>query len=296
MRVAVLLFFIISLTGCGSPKESAAPDGAPAVSSPDALVTDLSLAGLQAADYMAGKQAFQGRCSACHTLAQDSANIAGPNLWGVFDRQAGSMEEFTYSDTLRDADFLWSPERLDAWLSDPKGYLPGNIMGIPEAVPDADRPNILHFMLIETGAVDWERPEAAFADAQQDRSKPPAERFPSFWNHLMFNTANYRWVNAEAGEEFAFKAYFKADGSVVTSRRSMTGFWHITEKDFFCYAIRNMPVGVGQMVECFPVAAMAIPRFSEQLWTSRPQKGVELNGGILPGRPDWVEAGGRPPS
>jgi cytochrome c2 len=27
---------------------------------------------------------------ACHTLADSSGNIAGPNLWGVFDRVAGS--------------------------------------------------------------------------------------------------------------------------------------------------------------------------------------------------------------
>ncbi len=295
MRFPVSLFFLASLAACGVPDEAAQRADGVTDSNP-AAAADLSLDRLQAADYMAGKQAFQGRCSACHTLAENSSNIAGPNLWGVFDRQAGSLAEFTYSDTLRGADFQWSPEQLNAWLADPKNYLPGNIMGIPEAVPGADRRNILHFMLIETGAVDWERPPEAFAAAQQDRSKPPSERFPSFWNHLMFNTANYRWVNAEAGEELAFQAYFKADGSLVTSRRSMTGFWHITEKDFFCYAIQNMPVGVGQMVECFPVAAMAIPRFSPQLWTSRPQKGVELNGGILPGRPDWVEAGGRPPS
>ena len=58
--------------------------------------------------------------------------------------------------------------------------------------------------------------------------------------------------------------------------------------DFFCYAIKNMPVSVGHMVECFPVAAMAIPRFSEELWVSKPQQGVALHGGMIAGRPDWV--------
>ncbi|MBT8441914.1 MAG: c-type cytochrome, partial [Gammaproteobacteria bacterium] len=94
---------------------------------------------LRNADYMKGKNAFQGRCSACHTLADRSSNIAGPNLWGVFDRVAGSKDDFTYSDALKSADFQWSPDRLDAWLGDPAGYLPGNIMGIPEAVPEEDR-------------------------------------------------------------------------------------------------------------------------------------------------------------
>lgn len=245
---------------------------------------------LKNADYLKGKQTFQGRCSACHTLAEGSSNIAGPNLWGVFDRVAGSREDFGYSATLVEADFKWSPDQLDAWLSDPKGYLPGNIMGIPEPVPASDRLDLLSFVFIETGAADWPRPETAMSAAQQDRSLPPSERFPSFWNHLMYNTVRYRWVNESAGEEFSFEAYNKTDGSIATNVKGLTGFWYITERDFFCYALTGMPVGVGQMVECFPVAAMAIPRFAEELWTSKPQKDVELHGGMTPGRPDWVYA------
>jgi cytochrome c len=241
---------------------------------------------LRNADYMNGKNAFQARCSACHTLADSSSNIAGPNLWGVFDREAGSKSDFGYSDTLRNADFDWSPARLYAWLGDPQGYLPGNIMGIPEAVPAADRTDIISFVMIETGAVDWPRPETAFSAAQRDASKPPAERWPSFWNHLMFNTTRYRWV--DEGEDFRFDAYFKTDGSVATDQKGVEGFWHITDRSFFCYALKGMPVGRGSMVECFPVAAMAIPRFADELWVSNPQGSVKLHGGIVPGRPDWV--------
>ena len=240
------------------------------------------------ADYMQGKQTFQGRCSACHTLADDSGDIAGPNLWDMFDREAGSKDGFTFSDALVKADFEWSPERLEAWLRDPRGYLPGNIMGIPEAVPEGDMAGLMNFLLIETGAVDWERPATAFAAAQADKSLPPSERFPSFWNHLMYNTVRYRWVDVETGEEFRFEAYNKTDGSIATDRKGMYGFWYITDWDFFCYAINGMPVSVGHMVECFPVGAMAIPRFAEELWTSKPQPGVELHGGMVPGRPDWV--------
>lgn len=245
---------------------------------------------LKDADYMQGKQAFQGRCSACHTLADDSGDIAGPNLWGVFDRVAGSKDGFRFSETLQKADFEWSPDTLAAWLSDPQGYLPGNIMGIPEPVPADDQLALISFMLIETGKVDWPRPETAFADDQADRSRPPAERFPSFWNHLMFNTVRYRWEEEETGKEFRFDAYNKVDGSIATNQKGMYGFWYINERDFFCYALTGMPVSVGHMVECFPVAAMAIPRFAEELWTSKPQPGVKLHGGMVPGRPDWVYA------
>ena len=249
---------------------------------------NLTMEALKDADYMKGKQTFQGRCSACHTLADDSGDIAGPNLWGVFDREAGSKDGFQFSEALVKADFEWTPDRLDAWLADPAGYLPGNIMGIPEAVPDNDRLPLISFMLIETGKVDWPRPETAFADAQADKDLPPSERFPSFWNHLMYNTVRYRWEDTETGEEFRFDAYNKTDGTIATNQKGMYGFWYINERDFFCYALTGMPTKIGHMVECFPVAAMAIPRFSEELWTSKPQPGVKLHGGMVPGRPDWV--------
>ncbi|MEJ2138411.1 MAG: c-type cytochrome [Gammaproteobacteria bacterium] len=251
---------------------------------------ELTMDALKDADYMKGKQTFQGRCSACHTLAEGSSDIAGPNLWGVFDRVAGTAEDFGYSATLVAADFKWTPDQLDSWLADPQGYLPGNIMGIPEPVPAADRLNLIAFLLIETGGVDWPRPATAMGDAQQDRSLPPAERFPSFWNHLMYNTVRYRWEEEATGKEFRFDAYNKTDGSIATSVKGMSGFWYINERDFFCYALTGMPVSVGHMVECFPVAAMAIPRFANELWTSKPQPGVKLHGGMMPGRPDWVYA------
>jgi len=262
--------------------------------SPAALIAQerISMEALQAADYMKGKRTFQGRCSACHTLADDSGDIAGPNLWGVFDRVAGSKASFRFSDTLVAADFKWSPDRLDAWLDDPQGYLPGNIMGIPEPVPAADRLELLSFMLIETGAVDWPRPEVNFAAEQADRERPYSERFPSFWNHLMYNTTRYRWEDTTTGEEFRFDVYFRPDGLVSSSEKGIKGFWRIDERDFFCYGLTGLKISkVGHMVECFPVAAMAIPRFSEELWTSKPQPGVKLHGGMQPGRPDWVGAG-----
>jgi len=55
---------------------------------------------LQSADYARGRLAFQQRCSACHTLADGGANLAGPNLWGVVNNPAGSKEGFAYSAAL----------------------------------------------------------------------------------------------------------------------------------------------------------------------------------------------------
>jgi len=138
-------------------------------------------------------------------------------------------------------------------------------------------------MMVETGAADWERPAAKVVTAEE-LAKPPSERFPSFWNHLMTNTTRYRWVGEDS--ELRFDVYYNTDGSVSSNRDGVFGFWHITKQDMFCYALMGLPMEPAYMVQCFPVVAMAIPRFAEELWQSQPTENVTLYGGIIPGRPD----------
>jgi cytochrome c2 len=245
--------------------------------------TALTRQALVDADYVAGRRAFQMRCSACHTLAEGGSDLTGPNLWGVVGSKAASRGAFPYSEALARSGITWTPERLDRFLADPAKDLPGNRMAVPEGVPDADRTALISFLMLETGGADWPRPELAETVAQPDRTRPISERFPSFWNHMMANTTRYRMVTADG--ELLFRAYFNPDGTITSDRESIRGFWRADERDFFCYALYGIPMKPDQLVECFPMAAMSIPRFAEQLWESKPVEGVQLFGGILPGRP-----------
>lgn len=235
------------------------------------------------ADYFAGKRTFTQRCGACHTLADNSNHLVGPNLYGVFERTAGSSAGFGYSETLAGVDAAWTPETVARFVADPEGYLPGSKMLIPEGVPEDKRLALISFMMVETGAADWVRPEPPADDPSLNQELPIAERFPSFWNHMMTNSTRYRMVTADG--ELIFRAYFNPDGSVTSSEKKIRGFWHVDDRDFFCYALYGIPLTPDKFVECFPVAVMAIPRFAEELWASSPAPGVELHGGIMAGRP-----------
>ena len=237
---------------------------------------------LKGADYLAGRTFFQQRCSACHTLNEGGLGVVGPNLWRLFANEAGSRGDFRFSKTLVDADFRWTPTLLARWLRDPTGFLPGNTMAIPEAVPEEQIVPMISFLMVETGDASWPRP--AVAVAEPDPNLPVSERFPSFWNHLMSNTSRYRLVSDHG--ELIFKLYFQTDGSVSGDPATIRGFWHVDDRNMFCYAVYDLPYKPTEFVECFPVAAMAIPRFAEELWQSNPAEGVIAYGGILPGRPE----------
>lgn len=80
-----------------------------------------------------------GPCRTCHLPNKGAGNHNGPNLYAVFGRKAGTREGFEYySDELKKADFVWTPELLDLWLANPGKFLPGSAM-IFVAIPDAQR-------------------------------------------------------------------------------------------------------------------------------------------------------------
>lgn len=79
-----------------------------------------------------GKQLFEKRCTGCHSLDR---NKEGPNLKGVFGRQAGTAPNFNYSTALKSAHFVWDEQRLDKWLTDTQSLVEDNNMDfhVPKA-------------------------------------------------------------------------------------------------------------------------------------------------------------------
>lgn len=98
-----------------------------------------------------GKRIFN-RCKACHNLTAAERSRMGPNLDGLFGRQAGSKDDYKYSKALAEADFVWTEEKLDAWLGSPKTFLPGNKMAFAGLRKEQDRMDLMAYLRTATVA------------------------------------------------------------------------------------------------------------------------------------------------
>lgn len=78
----------------------------------------------------AGEKLFKQQCAACHAVAKDAPMGMGPNLAGIVGKQAGQMEGFRYSAEFKKGleGKKWTPDLLDAWLTEPQNVAPGTYM------------------------------------------------------------------------------------------------------------------------------------------------------------------------
>lgn len=97
-----------------------------------------------AADAAKGEKVF-AKCKACHKV--DGSNGTGPHLDGVVDRAKASVAGFGYSDALKAmASDHWTPENLEKFLTNPKGYAPGTKMSFAGLPKVEDRANLIAWL------------------------------------------------------------------------------------------------------------------------------------------------------
>jgi cytochrome c len=159
-RVASGLVIVSAAAVLAACSQPATPEGGATASTAaaPAAAVDPAKAALQASlpapyntgDLENGQKQFQ-LCRSCHTIAEGGANMTGPNLYGIFGRTAGTVEKFRYSEPLKASGIVWDGAKLDQWLADPRGFLPGNRMSFMGVKDAKDRIDLIAYLKVETG-------------------------------------------------------------------------------------------------------------------------------------------------
>jgi nitrite reductase (NO-forming) len=123
-------------------------------------------------DVEAGAKVFR-KCQACHSL-ESGQNRVGPSLFGIVDNAAGTVEGFNYSSAMQGSDVVWTPENLDAFLADPRGFMPGTKMIFAGLRAAEDRRDLIAYLIAQSP------PEqaAAAAPAREADAPDPAWDVP----------------------------------------------------------------------------------------------------------------------
>ncbi|MEE7449682.1 cytochrome C [Methylobacterium radiotolerans] len=101
---------------------------------------------MRVADAARGGRLF-GQCAACHTTSMGAGDRNGPGLYDVLGKPvASNSRRYGYTGALRSLGGVWTPERMDLWLSAPAKLAPGTSMSFPGLPDPLDRADIIAYL------------------------------------------------------------------------------------------------------------------------------------------------------
>lgn len=74
-----------------------------------------------------GQQAFNNSCRTCHSV-KEGDNRLGPNLNKIVGRKAGSLPNYNYSSSMKEAGFVWDEDKLTRFMIKPDEVVSGHKM------------------------------------------------------------------------------------------------------------------------------------------------------------------------
>ena len=96
-------------------------------------------------DPAAGEKVFR-KCKACHTVEEDGPSRVGPNLYGIVGASVAAVDGFRYSGALTDHGGDWTPDRLAAFLANPRKAVPGTQMSFAGLRKPEDQADVIAYL------------------------------------------------------------------------------------------------------------------------------------------------------
>lgn len=97
-----------------------------------------------------GAQLFKSRCGICHwdPAQADEKPRQGPTLKKLIGRTAGTEKSFPrYSPAMKKAGFVWTADKLDSYLENPRTTVPGTTMAFVGLKKPDERKAVVDYLL-----------------------------------------------------------------------------------------------------------------------------------------------------
>jgi cytochrome c len=108
------------------------------------LATIAASPALAEGDAAAGEKVYK-KCKTCHSL-EAGKNKLGPNLAGIFGRQAGSVEGYKYSAAMASSGIVWDEATMDAFVAKPKDVVPKTKMAFAGLKKEVQRQDLIAYL------------------------------------------------------------------------------------------------------------------------------------------------------
>lgn len=107
-------------------------------------ITNTALA-VDECDLVLGEKVFS-KCAACHHYDASGVHGAGPNLYALLGRTAGTAAGFPYSQAMQNYAKRWTAAELDSFLQQPMAAIPGTTMAFAGLAKPHQRRAVICFL------------------------------------------------------------------------------------------------------------------------------------------------------